>query len=327
MKTQSIFLLLLLVAVTTHAKIWRVNNNPGIAADFTTLQAAHDGATAGDTLMLEMSNNSYGNCTFTKKLVVIGPGYYHGFYYPNTPITKNAVVGTLQYNTGSSGSLIMGVVFASGGLLNVGNVSNITIKNNAGFYLRLGHAPGGVGGNCSNIVITQNLNCAINSYFQGGNTVTNIVVSNNLVNYMAITSVALGIVVSNNVFRAEGNNSLTCSGQVFSNNILVGYVNIFDVTGSTVSNNIDASTAGGTRFGTTNGNMGNVLATTLFKGGSISGNEFNFNYDGDFVLKSGSVAIGAGVGGTDCGMYGGSSPYKPGGFPLCAVAFCYWLVA
>jgi hypothetical protein len=35
--------------------------------------------------------------------------------------------------------------------------------------------------------------------------------------------------------------------------------------------------------------------------------------DGRYALKTLSPAIGAGIGGTDCGIYGGSSPYKPSG--------------
>ena len=66
-------LLLLSVAATltcslSFAKIWRVNNNIGITANFTTLQAAHDGAAAGDTVYLESSPTSYGGLNCTKKL-------------------------------------------------------------------------------------------------------------------------------------------------------------------------------------------------------------------------------------------------------------------
>lgn len=35
--------------------------------------------------------------------------------------------------------------------------------------------------------------------------------------------------------------------------------------------------------------------------------------DTQWRLKAGSPAIGAGIGGIDCGMYGGATPYKPSG--------------
>ena len=74
--------ILLLVAVlagtctSAYAKIWRVNNNNGVAANFTTLQAAHDGAASGDTLHIEASPNSYGTLNVSKKLTIIGVGYF-----------------------------------------------------------------------------------------------------------------------------------------------------------------------------------------------------------------------------------------------------------
>ena len=67
---------LLLVTSSVSAKIWRVNNRVGIVADFTTAQAAHDGANAGDTVFFEPSPTNYGDITLTKKLILIGTGYF-----------------------------------------------------------------------------------------------------------------------------------------------------------------------------------------------------------------------------------------------------------
>jgi hypothetical protein len=60
----------LCAALTTSGKTWRVNNNPGISADFTTAQVAHDAASAGDTIHLEPSLTNYGGLNITKKLAV-----------------------------------------------------------------------------------------------------------------------------------------------------------------------------------------------------------------------------------------------------------------
>ena len=45
-----------------HAKIWRVNNNTGVVADFTTFTAAVNSASvlSGDTIHIEPSATSYG---------------------------------------------------------------------------------------------------------------------------------------------------------------------------------------------------------------------------------------------------------------------------
>ena len=58
------------VAFQSQAKIWRVNNNTGVVADFATVQAAHNAAASGDTIHLEGSATSYGQLSCTKKLVI-----------------------------------------------------------------------------------------------------------------------------------------------------------------------------------------------------------------------------------------------------------------
>lgn len=60
----------------TFAKIWRVNNVAGVAADFTTAQFAHDNilVQAGDTIHLGQSAVCYGGLSISKKLTVISIG-------------------------------------------------------------------------------------------------------------------------------------------------------------------------------------------------------------------------------------------------------------
>ena len=71
MKTLILVVLAIFAFNCSFAKIWRVNNNPGIVADFTTAQAANDngGVNLGDTIHLEPSATSYGTLTTTKRLV------------------------------------------------------------------------------------------------------------------------------------------------------------------------------------------------------------------------------------------------------------------
>lgn len=66
MRKLFIITLITLISASSFAKIWRLNNNPGITADFTSLQAAHDGAASGDTLYLESSPSSYATLSCTK---------------------------------------------------------------------------------------------------------------------------------------------------------------------------------------------------------------------------------------------------------------------
>jgi hypothetical protein len=55
------------------------------------------------------------------------------------------------------------------------------------------------------------------------------------------------------------------------------------------------------------GNINGQLASNVF----VSGGSF----DGQYVLKEGSPAIGAGSGGSDMGIFGGATPYILSGIP------------
>ena len=60
------FMTLALNAQTT------VNNNPGASADFTSLQAAINAATAGDVIYVQHSPTTYGNIIINKGVIIIG---------------------------------------------------------------------------------------------------------------------------------------------------------------------------------------------------------------------------------------------------------------
>ncbi len=69
-----IFVLLCGLLSGQHLK--RVNNNPGADPDYATLQAANDAASNGDTIYVEGSPTNYDGADISKKLVIIGPGYF-----------------------------------------------------------------------------------------------------------------------------------------------------------------------------------------------------------------------------------------------------------
>ncbi len=63
-------------SIHANARIWRVNNNAGVVADFTTVAAAVTAAAAGDTIYIEGSATAYGGSGLNKKLTFIGTGYF-----------------------------------------------------------------------------------------------------------------------------------------------------------------------------------------------------------------------------------------------------------
>ncbi len=80
MKKTLLFLAAISMAVAANAKILRVSNVSGSSAPYASIDAAHDAASAGDTIMVDGSSEKYGGSyakyDITKKLVIIGPGYW-----------------------------------------------------------------------------------------------------------------------------------------------------------------------------------------------------------------------------------------------------------
>jgi hypothetical protein len=319
MKTSNLIIIVMLTSFclqvsTTYAKIWRVNNRSNIPADFTTAQAAHDGATAGDTIFLEPSPYTYGNIILTKKLIMIGTGYFldqnpETQWYQTWPVK----IGTVLFsNTPSSTceySQLMGVTCT--GSLTV-NVSNITIRRN---YLTgityLTEATDAI----SNIYFNENF-CTQSFYMTGQ--VHDVAIQNNIFNYTASqtffyisgTSANNGLFINNiilglpDLYLWDGSyfyDYLSIDNFIIQNNILSA--GIFVINNNTYSYNLANNTA----FGDQNGNQQNVDMSTVFL--------YTGSSDGQFQLKEGSPAIGAGAGGTDCGVFGGLYPYVLSGLP------------
>ena len=166
MKKFLFFVAFVTISVSCFAKIWRVNNNSGISADFTTLQAAHNGAASGDTIYLESSPTSYGALNSSKKLTIIGTGYMLDQNLNLQAFSLPSVVDAITFNTGSAGSFIEGV-WTNGSAISI-YVNDVVVRRN---YLssRNGATPDwGVGfvyiySGASNIIISQNFGLMINN--------------------------------------------------------------------------------------------------------------------------------------------------------------------
>lgn len=280
-------------ATTASAKIWTVDNNTINSADFTTLQAAHDGAMSGDTIYVSGgSGASYGNLTMTKTLNIYGPGNFLS-ENPNTQASLlPAIVGTITMNTGSSGSLLTG--------LNTNNViinvENILFRRN---FMSFSNTNVITLNDASNVIITQNYIVHTGGAGWGiKGTAANAIIRNN---YIKGASNAINISSSSFISRNVFEKNVTVNNSDFRNNTMTG--GTFSQTNSSVFNNIGNST----QFGTSNGNQESVSMSTVFVGiGST---------DGQWQLAIGSPAIGAASDGGDIGMFGGSGPYILSGIP------------
>ncbi len=288
--------------IIAQAKIWRVNNVPGIMADFTTAQAAHNGATANDTIYLESSPTSYGSLTTTKKLTWIGLGYFLP-QNPGLQFHYNAgYISAIQVNPGSDGSVFE--INLTNSDFTITSCANITLQR---CYIESGLA---VNGTSNHITINQ---CYLNvgngaMYIQPSSTQFDFVLTNNIIrtNQIIINQNAYQVTVNNNTFFSNGNppnSGSTFDNATISNNIFYGVstTTLYDAGyPSNVTNNLWVQYNNPTFVGT-NGNIFASTFASVFVAGSSP--------DGQYKLVAGSPAIGTGAGGVDIGAYGGANPY------------------
>jgi hypothetical protein len=313
------FIMFVFISVSAQAKIWRVNNNVGNAADFTTIQAAHNGAASGDTIYMEGSNTSYGSLTSTKQLFIIGPGYFLDMV-TNTQVGQlTAKVGDFTLNNGAAGTVIMGLDFSGNGITLY--CSDVVIRKNRfsntngnehlwthGMVTLNNVNNNSTLGGVSNIVIAQNYGVAITATKPSNN----ILITNNVIGFGAAwgennANLCLdggqntALLIQNNIIRRG---KVSVYGSTITNNIMVN--GFFTPNNNLYSNNISNST----QFGTDNGNQSGIAMTDVFTNTGAP--------DEAYKLKAGSLAIGAGYGSTptnpiDCGIYSGIMPYVVAG--------------
>jgi hypothetical protein len=280
----------------------RVNNNPGIDADYTNLQDAHDNAKNGDTIYVEGSTTDYAGANLSKKLTIIGPGY---FLSENDSTQANGLEakfnGEIKFDAGSEGSVITGCTTESYYLyITVDNVSIIRC-NLYQIYINA---------DVNNILILQNYVVNIETSNNNGK-ITNSVISNNIVYREIKCGINSGqLQITNNIIfnTSSSHNPIDVYNSSIINNIICNpNYSITENTGNTITNNILA--VDGTNA---NGNQYNVAMASVF----VDYNDTQgYSTDGKWQLKNGSPAIGAGAGGVDCGVYGGVKPYVLSGLP------------
>jgi len=305
-----------LIAENSHAALLRVNNIPGVNANFTDLPAAVTAASNGDTIYLEPSATAYTGTTISKVLTIIGNGYFMSTPQStiNTGLQANQNVSTINnsinFYPGSAGSTVMGIAFGTYSSIYV-YTNNISVKRNYFYY-------GYVYINNYNPLtssyqtltscdIRQNLFYAGGiSYYQfsttGGASFSGISIQNNIFNSAGIgLQNGMSGFIQNNMF--DNSNLNVYSFQV-NNNIMVG--GTFTANNSVSFNNIGNST----QFGNANNNQQNVSTASLFTNYSGSGQT-----ETRYTLNPSGPGIGAGFGSVDVGIFGGPDPYKLSGIP------------
>ncbi|MBN1340445.1 MAG: hypothetical protein JXA03_14040 [Bacteroidales bacterium] len=317
---------IIMLAQISSATVWRVNNRVNSDPDFTTTQAAHNGASAGDTLYIEGSPNGYGNLNCSKQLHIIGAGDFLNENDSTQAYKEVSRIGQINFNAGSENSIVEGCRFENN-RIDV-NTSEITIRRNKIQYTGTGGNANyyaiTIASNCTNVLIENNYilmnytyvyarNFGI--YSDGGTGLTNLVIRNNFIYtrhttyytgysiYLSSTILAENVTIYQNVFSGnDASNAINAKETQFYNNIMI--IGTYYPNGSYYYNNI----GNGTQFGSANGNQENIDMSTVFI-------DYTTGIDSDMQLAAGSPAIGAGWAGEDCGMYGGDHPWVLSLFP------------
>ncbi len=320
-----------IITQSSFAKIWRINNHSNY--DGSALWGDNFGGTAaypvfaqidqavafgivnaGDTLHVEGSTTIYSFATITKRLVIIGTGYF----LTDNPNTSNNVLATklarISFNAGSENSQLIGVDMVSAGNsfdrdVYI-NVNGITVKRCRiegqvvfGFPLSDVYI---IQNFFSNTVVSNAINTNGNSFFTPP---TDLVFNNNICQKTFTWGTPLAnpttmwpiLQCNNNVFDGPdnlANPNLAFSTSEFKNNILMptnAKVNISASAGN-VSYNIGTLS---TQFGTADNNLVVPAITTIFVTSASP--------DGAYQVADATVADNSGSDGTDRGAFGGTA--------------------
>jgi hypothetical protein len=285
----------LLLATVSNANVWRVNNISGSGAHFAGINEANNSTMVqpGDTLYIEPSATIYAQVTLTKPLTIIGNGYFLSENPETQANTNTSAIAGILFNTGSSGSAIMGCALTGSSYI---YDSNIRIERN---YIN--STLNIWANNLTDILIIGNFVTSLisASTYTG---INNVLISGNFIERSSgSAAIAFGTevsaVIENNVIQGV----ITINNSIFNNNIL--RAGSFIATNTVYYNNIGNDN----QFGAANGNQQYVNMEDVFVGAG--------SMDGKWQLKPGSPAIGAGTAGQDCGMFDGTHPYKLSGLP------------
>jgi hypothetical protein len=300
------------------------------------------------------SGNSFSG-TVIKRLVILGPGYYYNTYNLPSAGIINAGLQILPggisscnftIGLGSAGSRFSGINGLSLTTSNIlDSLNDITITRCR--TVSISYSNSGV---CNNWIISQCINPAVtqsgySGSFSGNRTITNLRIENCFgayINYAASgpqSPVGINSGQILNCILGYGlgttGTDYVYNGLAFNNSVFV-VQNCIDLSsilpGSGVSNsiyinNLTNAAALNNPVSTNPGSAGNVFGITtagnaIFVGypTNTSGSTTLYSPDAAFQLSPTSIAKNAGIipgtaAVTDCGIYGGTNPYKTSGLP------------
>jgi len=306
MKKYIAFLIILILAFSLQTMAQtriRVNNTPGVDADFSDLQEALTSAGEGDIIYIESSGIPYSGSYHLDEphITLIGPGYFLSLN-DSTQADKNpAMIQNLYLNGTATGAIITGLQIT--GTLFV-NASSARVSRCHLYTVSIAQT---------------NSMSALNLY---QNYITGTISGNNTYYSTAV--------IYNNIITTPSSNSFSfydkATMSIYNNIISNGYSTNYwvDVENSAIVNNIIFSTYPSYRpFIDPNPALNNQVSHNVICQEELSGFPNNVwdvaiadvvlytngGPEGKYVLIDGSPAIGAGNTGGDCGIFAGTTPY------------------
>jgi hypothetical protein len=313
-----IIIVLLSFTKQADAKIWRINNaanatngsNYGGTAAYPVFQQLFGTASnsangsnlviTGDTVHLEGSSLTYAGGSLSKKIVIIGQGYFlNSNPYVSTNILST-VLASIHFITGSTGSQLIGVNVGdnnNGGGIDI-SVSDLLIQR-----CRIEYDIS-IDANMTDIRIVQNFFSRVSATtalsINAAGSPIDLIFNNNIVLGTLILPVGFTVLeCKNNVFAGPSiaaNPSIRMNVGSFQNNILTNPAATVNINGGTNLNVAFNTGSSATQFGTLNNNVVIADMTTLFVASGTS--------DGKYQLKP---ASDLGADGTERGAFGGIS--------------------
>lgn len=298
MKKFVLFMLFIKLTSSLNAKTWTVSNANGNPAQFSTIAAAIDSATAGDTILVAGSQTAYGNINTAKSLTFIGAGHH-----PQKQFQFATTINQMEI----SASNVNFLGFNCGTIYVYNNRQNTRIEfcQTPDLIVYSG---------VTNCFLKNNL---INGriYLYGGT--SNVLISNNVLRYVESNGgVQSGLLIKNNVFRTNPISIYSLNGAIITNNIMyrVSASSVLsNVVNCTINNNITFSTGGASPI--TNGGASNSYSDNLENVDPLFVSFDATNTPAHYRLQSGSPAKTGGTAGSEMGVYGGGATFSMTGEP------------
>lgn len=304
MKTSVSFFFLLLSVAVFGQNILVVDNNPGAAADYTSLTAAVNAADPGDFIYIVPSGDSYGSFVINKELHIRGLGHL--------PLGTNGLssrVSSITFQNDCGNSTVSGIQGNDFGSFTntMGFNDNVVISNCRMTGL-------GIGGN--NWIVEGNIidNEAGNTSAISVNDLQNTTIHHNYIrqlsgnsNTAAIREAPSSTLEFNNIYVLdEGRLMWECTNLEFQNSIILSLEEGDNLTFQSSSgwsfNNCLSYNYNGFTVPLT-GNGENNLEDTDPQFENLVNDSPLFSYSNNYTPAAGSPLVGAASDGDDIGVY------------------------